>query len=186
MNIKIQLCGGIIPVKAHKDDACFDLFVPKETVLRLGRQIVPLDFKVQVPKGWCAYVRSRSGFSSKGLTVYLSCDKKKEHPARLDADVITGIVDCGFTGIVGVILNCRDRIIDGDEWVTKTIQSAFNRKEGEEVVWDGNVVIKSGERIAQMAVLPVPDVAFEIVDKVEDSERGEGGFGSTNKEGGES
>ena len=182
MNIKIQLCGGIIPVKAHKDDACFDLFVPKETVLRLGRQIVPLDFKVQVPKGWCAYVRSRSGFSSKGLTVYLSCDKKKEHPARLDADVITGIVDSGYIGIVGVIMNCNGRVIHVEEKDQEYFTKITCSKE-----WDRQMVIKEGERIAQMAILPVPEVEFEQVAKVDDSDRGEGGFGSTNKEkGGES
>lgn len=175
--VKIQLCGGIIPVKAHKNDACFDLFVPKRTVVMIGRQIIPLDFKMQIPPQWCAYIRSRSGFASKGLTVYLSCDTNYEHPIRIDADVITGIVDSGYIGIVGVIVKYNGNIIDIP---TDSIEF-FQEKIKPNSDWDSKIVIKEGERIAQMAILPVPEVEFEQVEKVNDSERGEGGFGSTNK-----
>ncbi len=39
--------------------------------------------------------------------------------------------------------------------------------------------IKVGERIAQMILVPVVQADFEIVEAFTDSERGEGGFGST-------
>ncbi|MFW9907438.1 MAG: dUTP diphosphatase [Candidatus Thorarchaeota archaeon] len=39
--------------------------------------------------------------------------------------------------------------------------------------------IKRGMRIAQLAIRPVPDVSFVEVDELVDSDRGEGGFGST-------
>jgi dUTP pyrophosphatase len=38
---------------------------------------------------------------------------------------------------------------------------------------------RRGDRIAQMVVVPVADVSFEVVDTLPDSSRGEGGFGST-------
>lgn len=39
--------------------------------------------------------------------------------------------------------------------------------------------IEAGDRIAQLVVLPVPSVEFQVVDALPESERGEGGFGST-------
>jgi len=39
--------------------------------------------------------------------------------------------------------------------------------------------IAPGDRIAQMIVMPVPQVRFVPVDELRDSVRGEGGFGST-------
>jgi dUTP pyrophosphatase len=37
------------------------------------------------------------------------------------------------------------------------------------------------ERLAQLIIVPVIQVAFDIVDNFESTERGEGGFGSTGK-----
>lgn len=39
--------------------------------------------------------------------------------------------------------------------------------------------IRSGERIAQIVILPVPKVRLTRVEALSDSERGDGGFGST-------
>lgn len=38
-----------------------------------------------------------------------------------------------------------------------------------------------GERVGQMMILPIPTVEFEEVDELSDSERGDGGYGSTGK-----
>ena len=38
-----------------------------------------------------------------------------------------------------------------------------------------------GERVGQMMILPIPTVEFEEVDELSDSDRGEGGYGSTGK-----
>lgn len=39
--------------------------------------------------------------------------------------------------------------------------------------------VQAGDRIAQLVILPVPAVEFQVVDALPESERGEGGFGST-------
>jgi len=39
--------------------------------------------------------------------------------------------------------------------------------------------IKGGERIAQLVILDYYPVTFDVVDELEDTDRGEGGFGST-------
>ena len=42
-------------------------------------------------------------------------------------------------------------------------------------------VIKRGERIAQMVIAPVTRVTLDLVDKLDDTQRGAGGFGSTGR-----
>lgn len=66
-----------------------------------------------------------------------------------------GIIDAGFTGEIKVPL--------------------FNA---------GNTPsnVLAGERIAQLVILPCELPAFRLVDKLEETERGEGGFGSTGVE----
>lgn len=41
------------------------------------------------------------------------------------------------------------------------------------------VVIKEGDRIAQIVVAPVTQASFKVVDSLDETERGSGGFGST-------
>jgi dUTP pyrophosphatase len=40
-------------------------------------------------------------------------------------------------------------------------------------------VIKQNERIAQLILHKLPDLEFEVVDNLDETDRGEGGFGST-------
>lgn len=43
-----------------------------------------------------------------------------------------------------------------------------------------NDIYELGERVGQLIVMPIPTVEFEEVAELSDSERGTGGFGSTN------
>lgn len=58
------------------------------------------------------------------------------------------------------------------------IQATFNKKYYED---EGNVIYKVGERIAQIIILPHPQVSFLEVDELSDSERGTTGHGSSGK-----
>lgn len=44
----------------------------------------------------------------------------------------------------------------------------------------GGSLITEGERIVQLLICPVEQVAIEVVESLSDTERGAGGFGSTN------
>lgn len=46
---------------------------------------------------------------------------------------------------------------------------------------DCGLHIKHGDRIAQAMIIPVQQVAFEVVDELSSTERGAGGMGSTGK-----
>lgn len=46
---------------------------------------------------------------------------------------------------------------------------------------DGNNWYAIGDRIAQLIIMPYPEVTFEEVDELSDSDRGEGGYGSSGR-----
>lgn len=43
------------------------------------------------------------------------------------------------------------------------------------------MVYDVGDRVGQLIILPYPEIEFEEVEELSDSERGEGGYGSTGK-----
>jgi dUTP pyrophosphatase len=44
------------------------------------------------------------------------------------------------------------------------------------------LVYKKGEKVAQLVIIPYPEVSFEEVDELSETERGDGGFGSTTQQ----
>ena len=44
---------------------------------------------------------------------------------------------------------------------------------------DGCLQVKHGDRIAQAMIIPINQVEFEEVNELSETERGQGGFGST-------
>lgn len=73
----------------------------------------------------------------------------------------------------GVVLGNLVGLIDSD-YQGQLMVSLWNR--GQEPF-----TIQPFERIAQMVIVPVVQAEFKVVDEFGDSERGEGGFGSTGK-----
>ncbi len=73
----------------------------------------------------------------------------------------------------GIVLGNLVGLIDSD-YQGQVMVSAWNR---------GNhpFTIETGERIAQMVVVPVVQVALEVVESFEESDRGAGGFGSSGR-----
>ena len=56
------------------------------------------------------------------------------------------------------------------------IQATFRKENGLD-----SLAYKVGDRIAQIMIIPHPPIKFEQWDELSDSERGDGGFGSTGK-----
>ena len=112
----------------------------EEIVLQpLGRALIPTGLFIELPVGFEAQIRPRSGMAIKhGITVLNS-------PGTIDSD---------YRGEIGVILvNLSD--------------SPYQ--------------IGKGERICQMVISKVEQVAFIEADALEGTERGSGGFGHTGK-----
>lgn len=105
----------------------------------LERTIIKTGVYMQLPAGYEAQVRPRSGLAyKKGITVLNS-------PGTIDAD---------YTGEVGVIL--------------------INLSSEE-------LIIEDGERIAQMVIAKHERAEWIEAERLEDTLRGSGGFGSTGR-----
>ncbi|KJF44178.1 MULTISPECIES: dUTP diphosphatase [Draconibacterium] len=105
----------------------------------LERKLVPTGLFIELPQGYEAQVRPRSGLAlKKGITVLNT-------PGTIDAD---------YRGEIGVIL-------------INLSQEDF--------------VIENGERICQMVIAAHETVEWDLVEVLEETERGAGGFGHTGK-----
>jgi dUTP pyrophosphatase len=92
MKVKIKLEGGRLPVYGTEDSAGCDLYSKIEnpiTLMPLERVLVPTGVYLEIPEGYEAQVRPRSGLAlKKGLTVLNS-------PGTIDSD---------YRGEVGVVI----------------------------------------------------------------------------------
>lgn len=73
----------------------------------------------------------------------------------------------------GIVLGNLVGLIDSD-YQGQLMVSCWNRG-------TAPFTIEVGDRIAQMVIVPVVQVALQVVDDFSASERGDGGFGSTGK-----
>jgi dUTP pyrophosphatase len=73
----------------------------------------------------------------------------------------------------GIVLGNLVGLIDSD-YQGELMVSAWNRS-------STAFVLNPMERLAQLVIVPVLQVAFNVVDTFAESERGVGGFGSTGK-----
>ena len=66
--------GAHIPTKAHEDDAGFDLYASEDFALKSHSYgCVPTALSIELPQGYEAQVRPRSGLAAKhGVTVLIS------------------------------------------------------------------------------------------------------------------
>ena len=101
------------------------------------RTLVPTGLFIELPQGFEAQIRPRSGLTlKKGLTVLNS-------PGTIDAD---------YRGEIGIIIiNLSNDV----------------------------AIIEDGERICQMVIAKHETISWESVDILEETQRGEGGFGHT-------
>lgn len=143
MKVKIvNISTNSLPEYSTEHAAGMDLRanLPEAVTLEpLERKLIPTGLFIELPVGYEAQVRPRSGLAlKKGITVLNS-------PGTIDAD---------YRGEVMVIL----------------INLSSEK-----------FVIQHGERIAQMIVSAHQTVNWEEVEILEETTRGEGGFGHTGK-----
>lgn len=143
MKVKIiNKSNNELPAYETSASAGLDLraFIPESiTLLPLERKLIKTGLFLEIPEGYEAQVRPRSGLALKnGITVLNS-------PGTIDAD---------YRGEIGVIL--------------------VN-------ISQDNFEINSGDRIAQMVFAKVKQAKWILAEELSETERGEGGFGSTGK-----
>ena len=89
----------------------------------------------------------------------------------------------GFVGLVfprssirKYELNLSNSVGVIDSGYRGELQATFRKTHG-----DASETYNVGDKIFQMIIIPYPQIKFEESDELSDTERGEGGFGSTGK-----
>lgn len=147
------LDGGTLPAKKHTSDAGFDLYATSDIVIYPGQVVKhPLNIRLKLPKNTWAEITSKSGLGAQGLLVY------------------AGVIDEEYRGIPHVVMS-NIFLIQGLD------------PDGLPLMRTNPIVVKKGEKLAQLIMNPYnPEFFIEQVPSVDtDTNRGEGGFGSTGK-----
>lgn len=90
---------AVIPTKATPQSAGYDVYAPCDYMVYPGRSVMPLGFAIELPQGYAAEIRSRSGYSSKGFAGTLA-----DSEYRFNADILHGVIDSDYRGGVGAII----------------------------------------------------------------------------------
>ena len=147
----------VTPERQHETDAAYDLFAAEKVELAPGdRALVSTGVAVAIPPGYCGLVLPRSGLAIKhGVTV-------------LNAP---GLIDPGYRGEIKVALahlglrhsqTFNERL---SIWQTVPSEPFFH--------------VAVGDRIAQLLIVRFRDAAFVNHVDLGETDRAEGGFGST-------
>jgi len=151
MNIPvINLSKHALPKYETVASAGLDLRANIEEVIHLEplqRVLVPTGLLIELPVGYEAQIRPRSGLS---LKTFLRVSNSP------------GTVDRNYRGEVGVILTNSAPYSPADYLYDEY-----------------KIRINKGDRIAQGVICPVAYAEFELSDRLSDTSRGAGGFGST-------
>ncbi len=154
MEVKIKKLNpnAVIPKYAKIGDAGMDL-VATTIIKDTPEQITyGMGIALEIPEGFVGLIFPRSSVRKTGL----------------DLSNAVGVVDSGYRGELQATFN---KIFGGERFYDET-------KNTEDT---SNDFYKVGDRIAQIMIIPYPPIEFVEVEELSDSERGEGGFGSTGK-----
>lgn len=167
MEVKIKLINdGTMPQKQHKGDACFDCYANEDLTIEVGKRAkVPLGFALQLPDNWEAQIRPRSGLSSKGI------------------DSCLGTVDANYRGeVCAIICNNSDtpfEIKRGDRICQMAIRMIMFTQQ---ILIDIDNYIRDdfeNKDYTQSIEDYLTTQTLIEVSKLDSSERGDNGFGST-------
>ncbi|MCA9802432.1 MAG: dUTP diphosphatase [Cyanobacteria bacterium HKST-UBA02] len=134
----------------------------------------------------CVALPDYATSGSAGLDLTLASEEAIEIGAGDRAKLPTGIkveIPTGYEGQVRARSGLADRAGISLTNCIGTIDSDYRGEVMVLIINHGKepYIFKPGERIAQLVVMPVPQVEIEVVEAVSSSARGEGGFGSTGR-----
>lgn len=151
-----------MPEYAHPDDSGMDVYAVNDYVIHPGEtKLIPTGIKVAVPNGYEIQIRPKSGRALK---------------TKMRIANSIGTVDAGFRGELQVIIEnieppIKDITYDFDDNGRPIITS---------ILRGSDMTIGKGEKFAQLVLMEVPKAVLFQVENLDDTERGNGGFGSTN------
>lgn len=150
-----------MPEYAHSDDSGMDVFALDNYTIHPGEtKLIPTGIKMAVPNGYEIQVRPKSGRALK---------------SKMRIANAPGTVDASYRGELCVIIDnieppIKDITYDFDDNGHPIITS---------ILRGGDMIIGKGEKFAQLVLMEVPKAVLFQVENLDDTERAEGGFGSS-------
>lgn len=155
--------GTELPRYAHEGDAGVDLVATEDVTLMPGEWVkIGSGLRCAIPRGFVGIVVPRSGLGCKGLVLKNTiCVIDSTYRGEIKLPLLNNNHKTGRL-VVRVILTalgkvCTDRKIEPE----------------------GTIHVRKGDRVAQMLIMPVAEATFLQASSLDDTERGEGSFGST-------
>lgn len=162
--VKIKKLNGkaVIPTYAHSTDAGMDLTAVSKKV-EDGIVTYGTGLAFDIPDGYVGLIFPRSSIYKTDL-VLANC---------------VGVIDSGYHGEVKLKFrfNVNEgnvvRFVEGCDYIAEDCIMSTNYASR------GFESYEVGDRIGQIIIMPYPKVTYEVTDKLDETERGTGGFGST-------
>lgn len=162
VNIPVEICreNAKPPTYSTQGSAAMDIYSPEEYTINCGQTIIiPIGIKVSIPHGYALLIQPRSGLSAR---------------IKLRIANTPGLIDEDYHEEIGVIV----------ENIDPPLKDYQIQMDGEELLqgplYGSPITIGKGERFAQMRLIEVPRVKWNVVSSlgVFDNDHG-AGFGST-------
>lgn len=159
---------GVMPTKAHTNDAGFDLYCPmdisRSDVIQAWYEKKNLSINtgvhIDIPKGFVGLILPRSSLALKGV------------PA------LTGVIDAGYQGELKITYPLPDLFTH----INAKTHNRDTEIPSKHMRIADTMVFNKGDRIAQIVILPLPRISLAQTSEFEqESERGSFGFGSSGK-----
>lgn len=160
VNVAIALDDGIVmPEYKTAGAAAMDVCAQEEYTIAPGEKVlIKTGIRLAIPQGYAVLVQPRSGMSLK---------------TKLRIANTPGLIDSDYRGEIGVIM----------ENVDPPIKQIYFDADGkiQSIEYGSSYTVGKGERIAQLRLVEAPRMALYEVENLDnyETERGEGGFGST-------
>jgi dUTP pyrophosphatase len=139
-----------VPSKANADDSCFDFFAAEDVRIRPGEtRLVDLGCRLIIPEGYDLVLREKSGLASRGIIIG------------------AGEVDQGYRGPLKAVVRYMS-YEDPAPMSGSSIPDVYEFRAGQKVC-QGRLVRKINTDLQE-----ITEDQFST-----DTERGEGGFGSS-------
>lgn len=151
VNVKKLDSNAVLPTYAKHGDAGMDLTATSKWYDDSGNVCYGTSLAFEIPVGYVGLLFPRSSNTKKDLILGNS----------------VGVIDSGYRGEV-VFKFKRNMNVDKFENAVKTNNKFITLDE-----------YQVGDRIGQIIIMPYPQVEFNLVDELSTTDRGIGGFGST-------
>lgn len=150
VNVKKLDSNAVLPTYAKHGDAGMDLTATSKSYDEHGNVVYGTSLAFEIPTGYVGLLFPRSSNTKKDLILGNS----------------VGVIDSGYRGEVVF----KFKTID-----TQYLQDGKLTFLKRDFMKEYNV----GDRIGQIIIMPYPQIEFNLVDELSTTDRGVGGFGST-------